>query len=189
MEKRPIICSFYTDSYKDYADKLRTSAESFGFETEIVPIENKGSWIKTIYYRADFIRKMLEKHRQDVVWIDCDAEMKRAPALFENFEGDIGVHYATMTWFNNQIELLGGTLYFAYTPKTLELVYLWIKLNKEYPDEKRSQIVLQKAIKLWDGKIIPLPASYVYISDLMEKIGEPVIQHYQASRKFKEAPR
>lgn len=181
---KPIICSFFTPDYVHLAKRMVESVRSFGFETNVQVIEKiNGRWIDTIYWRAQFIQIMLVKHARDVVWLDCDAVMERYPYLFDNFQGDFGAHIHDFR--HRKSELLGGTMYFAHTPKTMELVDRWIKLNNSMPQQKLSQWVLEEAVKGWDGKFVNLPAQYCQIFDLMKECGEPVISHWQASRQFR----
>jgi len=179
--KRPIITSFYSPDYTGLSQRMRKSVNLFGFETDIKAIDKQGTWVDTMYLRAQFVKDMLLKHKRDIVWLDCDAVMYKYPELFDNFKGDFGVHY------KGGAELLGGTMYFAYKPKTLELVDKWIELNKTIPKQQLTQVVLQKAVESWNGKLVKLPAGYTLIYDLMAGEDEPVIEHYQASRIYRYA--
>lgn len=183
--KLPVICSFYTTEYKELAGQMKQSVESFGFETDIVQIEKiNGRWLDTIYWRADFVKMMLEKHKNDVVWLDADAVMCKRPTIFENFKGDFGAHVRDFRWRKN--ELLGGTMYFADTDKTRKFVDEWIFLNNNTPKQRLSQWVIPTALKRVPLEFVNLPASYCQIFDLMKECGEPTILHTQASRKFRD---
>lgn len=189
--KRPIIVSFYTPEYKIYADKMRQSAQKFGFETDIIAIEKKGNWLKTIYSRANFVKSMLEKHKRDVVWCDSDACFLQYPELFNNFTAEFGAHFLDTKklyggGYPRDVELLGGTMYFKYCKNTLRLVDNWILDNEKFPDMHLSQWVLQETVKNWGGKILELPPTYCQIFDSMASLGEPVIEHYVKSRSFRD---
>lgn len=181
---KPIICSFYTSEYKELSEKMKASAELFGFETDIIEVEKiKGSWLETIYWRADFVKIMLEKHKRDIVWLDCDAVICKSPDLFENFEGDFGAHIHDFKW--RKQEVLGGTMYFAFNERTIKFINEWIFLNANTPRQNLSQWVIPLAMKRVALNFVNLPASYCQIFDLMKEVGDPVIQHNQASRKFR----
>ena len=192
--RRPVIVSFYTPEYEKEAERFEKSVRRFGFETDIIRIPKRGTWLKTIYWRANFLLEMLEKHRRDIVWIDCDAEMCQYPELFDDFDADFGIHHAL--WVDREDEYLGGTMYFKYSPQTLEFMKLWIRMNDQFPNEVLSQHVLKKAIlkfskETWKSvgcKLLMrnLPPTYCQIFDLMENAGKPVICHYQASRKYRD---
>ena len=182
--RRPVICSFYTQEYKDLAKRMERSAKLFGFETDLKQVEKvNGSWLETIYTRANFVLEMLEKHGRDIVWLDSDAVIDRYPELFDEFDGDFGAH--VHEWTDRGKELLGGTMYFRHTEATLELVKKWISLNGSLPKQALSQWVIPQALEGWSGKFVNLPANYTQIFDLMADAGEPIISHYQASRQFR----
>lgn len=189
--KRPIIVSFYTDQYEIAAKAMEQSARRFGLETDIVKIEKKGTWLKTIYSRANFVKAMLEKHKRPIVWLDSDALIIHYPELFNNLDADFAVHFLDTDevyggGYPYKKELLGGTMFFNYTPKAIELVDRWITDNAKHPNMHLSQWVLQETIKKWNGRILELPPSYTQIFDTMSKYGEPVIEHYVYSRRFRD---
>jgi hypothetical protein len=190
--KRPIIISFYTPNYREFADNLKRSVKKFEFDFTIPGIQPIGKhWINNVYWRANFIQTMLNKYQHDLVWIDADAEMKAYPFLFDNFEGDFGAHFyqwpKSERCPNGVMEVLGGTMYFAYNDRVMDLVNEWVKLNTEKPLQPRSQWVLQMALKNWSGNIVNFPPSYCYINRFMSGKCNPVIEHYQASGKFRKA--
>lgn len=187
---RPVIVSFYTPEYKIYADKMQQSAQKFGFETDIVAVKKQGDWLKTVYSRANFIKLMLEKHKRSIVWVDSDAQILQYPELFDNLDVDFAAHFLdTKTLYGGgyekDVDLLGGTMFFNYTEKTLQLVDNWISNNETMPKQKLSQWVLHETVKKWDGKILELPPTYCQIFDSMAHMGEPVIEHYVKSRSFR----
>jgi len=178
--KMPIFISYYTENtgYAEEVKRLIASLRRFNLEYDIEAIGNLGGWQKNTQYKASFIKKMLLKHKRSVVFIDADARILRYPSLFRNFKADIGAHY------REKRELLSGTLYVGYNEKTLALVDKWIELNKANPAiwEQKN---LQGALRDFGGSIGDLPAQYCKIYDIMRTVKEPVIEHYQASRRLK----
>lgn len=193
---RPLFTSFFTPEYSKDVQRLQTSCSRFGLETDFVPIEGKreGSWLRTIYWRPEFLLGQLQKHKRDLVWVDADAEVMQYPLEFENWTGDIGLyHNPKAFWDPKTDEWLGGTIYLSYNEAVISFLKSWIKLNEEFPDQPLSQMVLKKAIekamKKKTGRLLSirnLPATYCQIYDLMVGAGEPVIQHYQSSRQHRE---
>lgn len=185
----PLIVSFYTPNYRFEHERLWRSLVKFDFDYRIEPIASRGQWIDNVYYRAEFVLAMMEECQRDIVWLDVDAEVLRSPDLFRNFTGDFcaGVfHWPPYENHPNGFEeVLGGTMYFAYNDRVLDLVRLWVRLNTELPRQKRSQIVLQKAIESWSGVWCHLPDEYVYIPRFMPNVTNPVIMHHQASGKYR----
>lgn len=157
-------------------------------------VENKGSWAKNILYKPEFIYKMLTKYKEPIVSLDADATIEQFPELFGRIpnEYDIAVHYLDWkTWYGkgNIKELLGGTIYFDYNEKVLNMVNDWIMVQKNlgtYPQKVLSNLLEENK----NIKIYTLPLSYCYIKTL-PRGGEPlvklnpVILHHQCSRKYK----
>lgn len=181
---KPIICSFYTPEYKALAARMIASAQKFGYATDVIEIEKiNGKWIDTIYWRAEFLLERLNHYKQPIIWLDCDAVIEQNPVLFESIDGDFAAHTHDFPWRKN--ETLGGTMFFNFTPKAIELLETWIRLNKIMPKQNLSQKVLAEALKVWDGVKVQLPGSYCLIFDHMANDGPAVIKHYQASREFR----
>lgn len=175
-KKRPLVVSFYTPEYKEIAQDMHKSANLFGFETDIVPIEKKGTWTDMAYYKATFMRDKLREHKRDILWLDADSVVFKYPELFDNFKSDVGVHY------KDGKELLSAVVYLSYNDKVLELMDIWQEKNKTMPKQVCPQKCLQAAIKDWTGEVTDLPKEYCKICDIMK--GDPIIEQRQASRKF-----
>ena len=182
------IVSYYTrnTSYELEAKKLMESLEKLGLPYEVEVIDTLGSWQKNTHYKAIFIRRMMEKHDEDVVFLDADCVVRRYPKLFDEinayeYVADIAVHY-----FQGK-QLASGTLYFANCPFVQALVDSWIEENKKNPngfDQKNLQNVLERGWK--NLTVFHLPPEYCKIFDLMADVKDPVIEHFQASRRLKE---
>jgi hypothetical protein len=126
---------------------------------------------------------MLEEDESDVLYLDIDARIRRRPVLFDDFSGDLGVHY------KDGRELLSGTLYFRNTILVRKLVEEWVTHQVRHPtmwDQKTLQAILLKWKKAKRRiQVVDLPPAYTQIFDTMAHNGEPVIEHLQASRKYK----
>lgn len=160
------------------------SVERFDFKSNVMEIEKiNNNWLDTIYWRPEFILLVLWKYKQDVVWLDCDATMERYPDLFDNFKDDFGIHVHDFRWRKN--EYLGGTMYFAHNERSMGFLTKWIKFNKAQPKDSLSQWAIPKVIKQCpELKVQILPESYCNIFDHIN-CQNPVITHWQASRKFR----
>lgn len=148
---------------------------------EVREIPDQGSWDLNTKFKPHLVLEHLPQHDY-VVWTDADSVVRSHPFLFDELDCDIAFHR-----FKGQ-ELLSGTVYFRNTEKTIELLHLWIKLNEENPkvwDQKN----LDRAINTIRGlNIGKLPAEYCCIYDLSRQVYkniDPVIEHFQASRKLK----
>jgi lipopolysaccharide biosynthesis glycosyltransferase len=173
--------SYYTPQYIQEAQKLRQSLESNLLNYHIAGIEDKGSWDANTHYKPIFIRQQLQ-NESAVVWLDADCMVLSYPKIFFELNCDVAFHR-----FKGK-ELLSGTVYFNNTAKTSELLQKWIDINQENP-EIFDQKNLDQALKsISDISIIELPPEYCFIYDLSKNYYprvNPIIEHYQASRKFR----
>jgi len=178
-----IVVGYYTKGtgYEQEAKKLISSLERFNLPYDIQPIDNLGTWQKNTHYKASFLRQMLEKHKENLVYLDVDAIVQKYPVLFDDMTADLAVHV------REKVEPLSGTLYL----RNNEIIRLFIddliKANEEHPQDHDERI-FGSVLERWEGRlnIFYLPANYTQIFDLMGGAGEPVIEHFQASRKLKE---
>lgn len=187
MPNKPLYIAYYTHNtpYEHEAKKLRESLERFELPYEITSIPSFGSWQANTHYKAIFIQNMLYRHpERPLVYLDVDAVVKSYPLLFEELSCDIAAHrYTSPT--RPKGELLSGTLYIAPTDNCKKLIQLWRYINQEYPSHW-EQTNLSLAIQFMpDITFFELPPAYCQIYDLMKDRGEPVIEHFQASRQNK----
>jgi len=176
-----LIVSYYTALYQLEAENLEKSLTKFlpdiSFMIEERP--DSGNWEINTHQKAIFIK---EKLTQPIVWLDADSELKQYPSLFDIIDCDFAAH-----WFKDE-ELISAAMYFNNTPKVHELVDNWIRLNKLFP-KNWDQVNLQNVLNgMSDIKVFRLPPEYNFITDLSrEHYGnlKPVIEQYQASRKYK----
>lgn len=179
-----LFVAYYTENtpYEKEIEHLKTSLENFHLPFDLVGICSQGSWQSNTQYKPYFIKQMLTKHYpKNIVYLDADARVQKYPALFKSFTDDIGVFYL------EEKELISSTLYFANNAKSFEVVERWISCcfeNPEVWDQKILQYVLQQSTDL-NLKVTFLPPSYCQIFDLMKEKGDPVIEQFQASRRFK----
>jgi len=178
-----IVVAFYTENtpYEEEIKNLEESLKGFAFQSTIMSYESRGSWVENAGIKPEFIQTMLNLHQgSDILYVDADAVFRQEPIFFENFDGDIGVH------FRNGTELLSGTIYLNNNERTHECVRLWIEKQQAEPT-KWDQLSLHSVIKeLPDLKVVDLPMEYTFIFDKFKgKCGGPVIEHFQASRKYR----
>jgi hypothetical protein len=83
-----IICSYYTQNteYEEVArNYLIKSLSAFpNLKSDVRGVENLHSWAKNTSYKAQFIIDMLEQHTENIIFVDCDAEIISYPELFDN---------------------------------------------------------------------------------------------------------
>lgn len=196
-----IICSFYTEGkYEEIINTyLRPSIKKLGLESIYydIRIPNTGNWQKNVANKPECILQFLGNFKEDIIFLDADAEIKQYPVLFEeltNSEYDLSFHLLDRSlWYrvtcSPKFSLLSGTLYLKNNEKIKNLVRTW--KDKSLSSSDWEQKVLQKLLPKFELNIFHLPLEYCYIKSLPNgkdpyiKIEQPVIVHNQVSRRFK----
>ena len=184
------------------AKYLHPTLHRWGLEHDIVTIPDPKSWQMATHYKATFLKKMLEKHQQPVVFIDADGTIEQYPMLLGVIDSyapttDIALHL--LDWYyqwrheqgNPKREYLTGTLYLGYNAVVMKLLDTWIDLNNKDTDleQRHLQLLLEKSTLM---DVYNLPANYCVIPMCSGKLpyhylnGEkPIILHHQVSRLYK----
>ncbi len=192
----PVIISFYTKGtpYEQEVKKLIASCKKFGLETAIEGVESFGNWEINCAYKPFFILKKLEELQKPVLWVDADAVFIQKPTWQEAFAADFSVHLEPELPRDHPSKVRSGTIFVREGGKLL--LKQWIQhCHSQLSDPKREgefwdQTALRDAIASTVVQVAPLPLSYVKIFDHpidLITVAEPVIEHYQASRRFKES--
>lgn len=181
---KPLFIGFYTTGtpYANEAAECIKSLESIGLDHEFVGVPNLGKWEWNCAIKPAVILRMMHKHvGRPLVYLDADARVHRYPTAFDVMPNgiDLACH------FRNGTELLSGTLYIGTTEQARWLVGEWLAKCASQPDVW-DQKHLQNALAAWPYKVHQLPAEYVRVFD-DDTMGDAVILHGQASRRFQEA--
>ncbi len=198
-----IFVSFFTvdTGYEKEVQNLVSSLDSLALPYYIEGIESLGNWIVNTQYKPILIRRALDMFRRSVVCIDADAMVRRNPVLFDTLNADFAAYVANSmrridaemfpdTHGKAAIDmLLSGTIWFNDTPQARALLEMWRKRCIAEPGVI-DQTLLLECLKKMMGEIsfYPLPLSYCKVFDYdaqREGCKEPVIEHYQASRRLK----
>ena len=127
--------------------------------------------------------------------MDCDAEIREYPTLFDDIptDFDLAAHILDRSaWYGSSdmgTELLSGTLFVRNTPNVRNLLDVWIKRCET--STTWEQRILQSLISEFKIKIYELPIEYCYIKSLPDgsppkvKCEKPVIVHNQVSRQYR----
>jgi len=189
----PIIVSHYTieTGYAEEIRKLVSSLSRWNLEYHITPIKSLGTWRANSNYCAQQVCDMMRMYPdRDILRVDADAIFQRFPGLFlqEDFTADVAAHIHDFRWHYQ--ELLGGTIFFKNIPTVRALVKDWAELCTTSPKKTcRNPDLLQELLRSgkYDVQFQSLPAEYCKIFDLMPDVSDPVIEHFQCSRKYREA--
>lgn len=182
-----IVCAYYTinTGYAEEIKNLEASLKKHNLPYELVGIPNQGGFQANTHYKAYFIKQMMFRHfPKDILYLDADARVQQYPVLFDTFKGDVGVFYLDKYGH----DLISSTLYFANNAKAMEVIERWIAYQFDYPliwDQKVLQYVIDQSTDL-NLNLVQLPPNYCQIFDLMQEFGNPVIEQFQASRRFRD---
>lgn len=191
--------SYYTlnTPYEMVAQKyIIPTLKKWNLKYDVQGVKNLGNWYANTGYKSKFILDMLEKHKEDVIFLDADATVEKFPSLFYKIskEYDLACHFLDWEKQWNQKdkpkELLSGTMLWRYKSKVLDLIKRWREEVKKNPHVWEQKILQITIAKEKDIKIYDLPASYTAIAmnngHPKAYVGEPVILHHQVSRKYRQ---
>ena len=192
-----LVVSYYTAKtpYRKEAARLEESMLQLTIPHHVAEVPNLGDWQKNTHFKAKFIRQMMDRFStKDLIWVDADAVFHKYPVMFDNFtagdksllgwNSDISVHFRN--WKHGKDELLSGTIFIRNNDLMKRVVDDWIRINKQNRStwEQRN---LARAIKREPMiKVYPMPIEYccIFDDDRRQQI-DPVIEHFQASRRLR----
>ena len=185
----PVVVSHYTANtgYEEEVVNLRRSLRQHGLDYRIRPIESLGTWRANSNYCARLVADALDDFPgRDILRVDADAVFNHMPSLFTQptFRADVAAH--VHTWRGGRIEMLGGTMYFRNSKAVRDLVEIWAqRCTRGKRCKERNGDLLYEMVRASTLRFVSLPPEYCKIFDLMREVRKPVIEHFQASRRFK----
>jgi len=199
MNDFPVIISFYSSEtpYQVEVQNLIASCKKFGLKTSIEGVPSFGSWELNCAYKPFFILKKLEELKTPVLWVDADGVFVQAPKREKVFTSDLSVRYERTLPDDHPSKVISSTVFVNCTEKGEDLVKFWAKecekslLNSNRSGEFWDQVALRDAILAnpMKASVEILPLSYAKIFDHqgdLKDVVNPVIEHYQASRRYKQ---
>jgi len=182
-----IVIGFYTEDtpYEDEIQGLVKSCANFNIQCEVRGYPSRDSWQENTCIKPEFILDMMEEFpNKDLVYIDADGIVQQYPELFDTMTDDIAIHYKDGT------ELLSGTIFIKNNDKMKLFIKCWINILSNHPqmiDQKGLNTTIIRFAESQGVSVGKLPATYTQIYDLMKDAGNPVIEHFQASRRFRQS--
>jgi hypothetical protein len=196
MSSVPLVVSFYTENtpYQLEALALIASCNALGIEAEVEGIPSEGSWERNCAIKPFFIRKKLMEKKRPIFWVDADAVFKKNPDFSFMSQSDVAFRQMKRFSNDNRFKYFSGSLFLNYTASGLEFVEKWCAYCQQKIDENRDlqfldQISLVDLIDRGEQvKVLSLPIAYSKVFDIdADEITpeEVVVEHYQASRRFR----
>jgi hypothetical protein len=197
----PIIISFYTlrTPYQQEVLHLMESIEKWGLEARIEGKESLGSWEHNCAYKPAFILQKLQQLKRPVLWVDADAVFCSPPKWEDVPVCDLALRINSSLPRTHSSRILSGTLFVNDTLKAKNLMIEWIKAcTRELHALSQLKRIFGDGCSFWDqmalnevllrnkrASVRALPLSYCTIFDL-DRSKQVVIEHHQASRRFKQ---
>lgn len=195
MNSDLIIVGYYTVNtpYEKEAEGLINSCKKLNLAFDIPGVPTFGSWQSNTRFKAKFMLDMLNKYPgKKILYVDCDAVIHSDPVLFINYDYDIGIRYQDFSWRKN--ECLSGTILMRSNDKTIALCKRWMEINDaEGPGAKTLEQwnldkAIQEGVASYGLSLNNIPPEYTFIFDSMRRMYpglKPIIEHFQASRRFR----
>jgi len=191
-----MVVGYYTVNtpYEEEAQNLIRSLNKLGINQDVIGVKTLGNWQANTRFKAGFMLDMLTKHpNHRLLYVDVDAVVHRSPDLFKNYKCDIAVRWQDFRWRKN--ECLSGTIYMENNERTKRICELWRDINVAEGNQSNRMeqwnldTVINK-MKEEDPNFTykNLPPEYTMIFDSMRGMYpdiNPVIEHFQASRRFR----
>jgi len=112
---------------------LLPGLKKWGLKYDIEYPEDKGSWQANTHLKAEFIKRMILKHKQAVVFLDADATIEKYPNLFFKLEQEkYDISYHELDWcYSKDTEVLteNGWKYFYELKENEKVATLNLKTN------------------------------------------------------------
>ena len=185
----PTFVSFATQGtdYENEQKNLIESLKPWGLKRHLELLPPLGNWHDNAQMKPGFIHRMVREIDGPVVWVDSDATVNRYPALFDGLHKQCDVAFFQSSR-NYKDEFLGGTIYLSGSPACMEFLDEWeneVALNYDVWDTVNAKTVIEEMEAEGRLRCFRLPDTYCAIFDW--GINQPVIEHWQASRRLRGA--
>ncbi len=177
------VVSFYTVNTQ-YENIVKNLVASCKYPITTLGYPSRGSWERNCAIKSEFCLKMLQEHKENILWVDADAVIRSSLSFYDTFTGDIGAHLLKGK------ELLSGTIFFRNIPRVQALVYKWVAMQRENPeawDQRVLQQCIEKYAKGLGVTFVDTPARFTKIYDHPAMRGDTAIEHFQASRELRKS--
>jgi hypothetical protein len=189
------VISYATPRYRPLVDKrLAPSCVRLGIQLQVFEVCREfDSWHEAARHKADVIAKAYGSCPDgvDLLWLDADAELHADP---RPYFADLAVAGFDVACGRLDHELLTGTLWFAGGRQVVvNLLNGWRHVNansRGVCDQRNFDQLVTHREKTGQLRLHRLPPAYCFIFDTCRErfpSVAPVIEHHQASRKFRMA--
>jgi hypothetical protein len=185
----PLVISFYTEQtpYQLEVLNLIRSCHEWGVDYAIEGVPSWGSWELNCFRKPQFILEKLLETKRPIFWVDADATFKKSPDF--SFLEPHDFSFLEVEHHSPWMRFRAGSVFINYTEKGVGFALAWVEYchgvhsrgeELSFVDQKALFALMQEP---WGISRFPLPPAYCQLCD--EALGDPVIEHFQASRRFK----
>ena len=155
------------------------------------------TWKSACNFKTKFIFHTLlanleNPDRQPLAWVDADAVINRYPEDFDKFKDqgfDVVVNRIPKERYGVEHEIAGGTVWFSGNDASIAFAEEWNKEsqnNHEWADLDALRITYYRMKDKINIGYMKRSYCYVYDLDIHNQTDDPIIEHFQASRKARQ---
>jgi hypothetical protein len=177
------VITFYTKD-TPYEEESTDWLNSFKqANTACYVMENQKSWEKNCALKSIVLQRALTDHTDhDLLFVDIDARMMRRWDDSE-FDELTKNKIPGLAWHPVSGELLSGTIFIPNNEAGHSLINRWVSYQAVNPTMWDQQ-VLQYFVQKEEVEHFKLPYEWISVDGHIS-VDDPIIHHYQASRKNK----
>lgn len=194
----PLIVCYYTKDtmYQLEVKSLIESCEKYNLPYHVEPVDSFGSWELNCAYKPFFLLSKLQEFKRPIFWVDADGVFVQKPEPLEEFSADLAVRINEGCSPQHPSKVISCSIFVNATQAATLLLKQWaaecyrVLSAPDRTDEFWDQVGLRDV--MYSGghqaKVVNLPHSYAAIDGHpvdQKEILNPVIMHYQASRRYK----
>lgn len=181
MSKYPLIISFYTNDweYPAHADRLRKECDALGLRHRIEKRTSTGSYLKNCCMKPEYIQRCVEDEKGPVLWIDVDGSIVKSPDFFLDAPEEYDFQARKMDPALRKRTWHVGTMWWNYTPASLEFIERWIDNTGEMTDESALEVTVRQGC---DMRTRDIPEEYFMWQHHYETIPDRVVIFHRESR-------
>lgn len=179
-----VACAFYTPNYLPQVLSLKASLEQFGINHHFKLYQRAATWEATTRLKPVFVNHCLETFRdRNILYLDADAVVRRPMTFIEELDTDIAMAFHPLkAGGRNYLRISAGALFVRNNDKGRRFARAWMDAEKDCGPLTLDEDMIYMSFETLQGaSIAVLPSTYYKIFD--RPGDEPVLEHFQASRK------
>lgn len=179
-----IACAFYTPNYLPQITSLKRSLEAHKINHFLKRVDPAMTWEATTRMKPVFVDECVNKFPDyDILYLDADSVVRQPLDFFDTMDADVSIFFhPTMLKKKHVLRIAAGTVYVKNSDGGKRFARLWRDQEEKCgPLNVDEDMVYMAFSELAGVSIRVLPRSYYKIFDAAGQ--DPVIEHFQASRK------